>query len=108
MCRVIRASDGGLRYKYKHVPNGQQPSYRTQISREQPKPSRPTVFSVPQNMSTVYSAVSSTFHAAAWLTFYLWLGLLVYNIISALFGIGKLRRLYVELLRQLYRVSDLH
>ena len=39
------------------------------------------------------------------LAFTVWLLLLVYNFISALFGIDRLRRLYVDLLRELYAVS---
>lgn len=34
-----------------------------------------------------------------------WVALLVYNVISALFGIDRLRRWYVDLLRMLYAVS---
>lgn len=34
-----------------------------------------------------------------------WVCLLVYNVISAMFGIDRLRRSYVDLLRKLYAVS---
>jgi hypothetical protein len=34
-----------------------------------------------------------------------WLCLLIYNVISALFGVDRLRRSYVDLLRKLYAVS---
>lgn len=38
------------------------------------------------------------------LTLTIWSCLLVYNVMSALFGIDKLRRVYVDLLRKLYRL----
>lgn len=34
-----------------------------------------------------------------------WLSLLVYNVISAVFGINRMRRVYVKLLRVIYSVS---
>lgn len=36
----------------------------------------------------------------------IWGSLLVYNVISALFGIDRLRRSYVGILRMLYKVSQ--
>ena len=65
------------------------------------------MFFVALNMFAVYSSVTSVVYAASWLMFYLWLGLLVYNIVSALFGIGRMRIVYVGLLRLLYKVSGL-
>ena len=39
-----------------------------------------------------------------WICGSLWLSMLVYNVISALFGICRIRRVYVELLQTFYRV----
>ncbi len=54
----------------------------------------------------VVNLIANSIFRVLWIIFYFWIILIVYNIISALFGLFILRRYYLNILRNVYRVNN--
>lgn len=52
----------------------------------------------------VLNIIVSSLSKLLWFMFYLWIGLIIYNIISALFNICVVRKTYLQLLKKMYQV----